>query len=87
MNATPNTGRRVAGPSGSPGWRSMLVVGLVAMLLTGAALALQAPAAEQGTVEHEAPVAIGEEVLEVLDSAHTRREAGSDAVEVVGHQV
>ena len=55
MNATPNTGRRVAGPSGSPGWRSMLVVGLVAMLLTGAALALQAPAAEQGTVEHEAP--------------------------------
>ena len=33
----------------------MLVVGLVAMLLTGAALALQAPAAEQGVVEREAP--------------------------------
>ena len=33
----------------------MLVVGLVAMLVTGAALALQAPAAEQGVVQHEAP--------------------------------
>ncbi|MET1060861.1 MAG: DUF5719 family protein [Nocardioides sp.] len=33
----------------------MLVLGLAAMLLTGAALALQAPAAEQGVVEREAP--------------------------------
>ena len=33
----------------------MLVVGLVAMLVTGAALALQAPAAEQGAVEPRRP--------------------------------
>ena len=56
MNATPNTGRRVAGPASTRGWRPMLVVGLVAMLLTAAALALQAPAAEQGVIEREAPV-------------------------------
>ena len=56
MNATPNTGRRVAGPASTRGWRPMLVVGLVAMLLTAAALALQAPAAEQGVIEREAPL-------------------------------
>ena len=55
MNATPNTGRRVAGPTSTRRWRPMLVVALAAMLLTAAALALQAPAAEQGIVEREAP--------------------------------
>jgi hypothetical protein len=55
MSTTPNTGRRVAGPTSSRRWRPLVVVGLAAMLLTGAALALQAPAAEQGVVEHEAP--------------------------------
>ena len=55
MSATPGTGRRVAGPTSSRRWRPTLVIGLVAMLLTGAALALQAPAAEQGIVQREAP--------------------------------
>ena len=32
-------------------------------------------------------VAVGEVVLEVLDSVHTRREAGGDAIQVVRHQV
>jgi hypothetical protein len=43
-------------------------------------------AAEVAHVRLDA-VPVGEEVLEVLDSAHTRREACGDAVQVVRHQV
>ena len=66
MSNTSTTGRRVAGPSSSRRWRPMLVLGLAAMLVTGAALALQAPAAEQGATPTDAPL---REPLSVADVA------------------
>ena len=55
MNTSSTGGRRVAGAEASRGWRPTLVLGLAAMLVTGAALALQAPAAEQGEPPADAP--------------------------------
>ena len=55
MSAPSTSGRRVAGPAGSPRWRPTLVLGVAAILVTGAALALQAPAAEQGEPPASAP--------------------------------
>ena len=52
---TPEGGRRIAGPTRRRLFRPMVALGLGAMLVTVLALAVQAPAAEQGETETEAP--------------------------------
>ena len=52
---TPEGGRRIAGPTRRRLFRPMVALGLGAMLVTALALAVQAPAAEQGETATEAP--------------------------------